>query len=195
MIGRMALFTAEASHGSRARDAVDALRRAPRWALPYAAGASLAFGLFVQIRTGSVLVSCQRDAGELPSCRLDRRALFGAMSIGSERVTGVQRARAITRQGYRGRPESATFVVVLDTAEGQRVAGWSIEGEPAYVLTNTINGRLEAGVARFEATMRPHLIDGIVRLFGNFCIILSVGLAMLSVLRWLWPAPAPGAVL
>ncbi len=187
----MALFTAEASHGSRALDAVDSLRRAPRWVLPYAAAAALAFGLFVQIQTGSVVVTCQREAGALPSCSLDRRVLFGTVSIGSERVTGVQRARAITRRGYRGRPESATFVVVLDTVEGQRDAGWSIEGEPAYVLTNTINGRIDAGAASFEATMRPHLIDGIARLFGNFCIVLSVALALLSVLRWLLPAPAP----
>lgn len=188
----MALFPSEASHGSRARDAVNALRRTPRWLLPYAAAAALAFGLFVQMRTASVVIACQREAGALPSCSLDRRVLFGTVSIGSERVTGVQGARAITRLGYRRRPESATYVVVLDTAGGQRDAGWSLTGEPTYVLTNTINGRIHAGAASFEATLQPQFIDGIVRLFGNVCLVLGVGLALLSVLRWLWPAPPHG---
>ena len=118
---------------------------------------------------------------------------FGALSFDKEQVTGVRQAGAATSGGSPRRPASETYAVVLETAEGEREVGRSIEGEPAYVLTNTINGRLHAGVASFEATLTPHLIDGIVRLVANVCIILGLGLAVLSVLCWLWPAPAPGA--
>jgi hypothetical protein len=185
----MALFDAGTSRSSRLRDAVDTLLELPRATVLSAAAVALAFGVYAQLRTGSVVVTCQREGAALPACDLDRRIFFGAISIGRERVTGVQRARAIGRAGYKGRPESTTLVVMLDTAEGPREVGWSIVDGPAADLANTINGRISARAARFEATLWPGFIDGLVWLVANACLLLGLGLALLWALRWRWLGP------
>jgi hypothetical protein len=183
MMGRMALFDAGAARSSRARDAVDTLRDLPRATVLYAAAVAVALGVFAQMRTGSVVVTCQREGAALPACDLDRRVFFGAISLWRERVTGVERARAAGRSGYKGRPENTSFVVVLDTADGPREVGWSLVDGPAADLTNTINSRIAGGASRFEATLQPGFIDGLARLFSNGCLVVGAGLALLWAAR------------
>ena len=185
----MALFDAGASRRSRLRDAVDTLLDLPPATVLYAAAVALAFGAFAQWRTGSVVVTCQREGAALPACDLDRRVFFGVISLGRERVTGVERARAFGRRSYRGRPGSASLVVVLDTAEGPREVGWSLVDGPAEDLTNTINSRIADRAARIEATLWPGFIDGLVRLFSNGCLVVGTGLALLWAARRFRPTP------
>ena len=184
----MALFESEASSVPPAPDTSVSPRRLPRWVFLYSAVLALALGTFIQVRTARVVVTCQRDAVALPSCVLEQRVLFNTLTIGRERVTGVRGARTSVRMGARKRPESATFVVVLDTAQGERDAGWSSQGEPANVLALAINERIRTGAASFEATARSHVFDEMVRLFGLFWIVVGAGLTLLSVRRWRTPS-------
>jgi hypothetical protein len=184
MMALMPLFESEPSSGPPATDARGSPRRPPRGFLLYSAIPALAIGVFIQVWTARVVITCQRDAGAAPSCNLERRVLFNTLAIGRERVTGVKGARTSVRTGARRRAETATFVVVLDTAEGERDAGWSSQGEPANALALAINERIRTGAASFEETARPHVFDEMVRLFGLFWIVVGAGLVLLSVRRW-----------
>ena len=191
MIAAMPLFEPEPSTGPPASEARASPRRLPRWFLPYAAVVVSAIGLYIQAQTAKVGITCRREAGASLACILERRVLLGTLSIGSERVTGVRRARTSVRTGVRS-SQNATFVVVLDTAEGERDAGWSTDGEPANVLTLSINERIRTGAASFEETLRPQVFDEMVRLFGLLWTVLGAGLALLSVWLWRRLGPAPG---
>ena len=166
----MPLFESEAPNVPPTSDARVAPRRPPRWLFPYSAVIALAIGLYIQVQTARVVITCRRDAGVSPSCTLEQRVLFNTLRIGRERVTGVQGARTSVRTDARGRPETATFVVVLDTAEGERDAGWSSQGEPANIVALAINEHIRTGVKSFKETVRPHFFDEMVRLFGLFWI-------------------------
>lgn len=189
----MGLLTPEVSHGSLVRDTVAAgvaVRRAPTGLLLTAAAVALGVGGLAQLWTGGVVVTCQRDAGAPASCRLDRRMLFDTIPIYREQVSGVRHARAhgVVRRRAAPRSGLSFFVTFLETADGRREAGRSIQAEPAFAFADALNERLASGAAGFEARMQPRLIDGIVQLFANLSIVLSVGLAVMPVLRWLWPA-------
>jgi hypothetical protein len=158
--------------------------------LLYSAVLASGLGVFIQLRNATVAVACRREASGSLACSLERRVLFNTLSIGTEHATGVQRARAVGRAGYRNRPERTTFAVVLDTAEGEREAGRSTLGEPVYALTNAINHRIGTGAGRFEETLPFQLFDAMTRLFGLCLVVAGAGLAVLAVVRWRQPAPA-----
>jgi hypothetical protein len=144
-----------------------------------------AAGVFIQTQTAAVVVTCEREAGQpLLSCVLDRRLLLNTVSIGSERVTGVQRARTSERGAYRRGSGKSTFAVVLETAEGERDAGWSMWPDEAIELTGSINQRIKTGTARFEEVLHPHLFDWMLRLFGLFTSVVGLALAPVSVRLW-----------
>jgi hypothetical protein len=154
------------------------------WLVLYSSAVLFALGGFIQARTAAVVITCQREAGQpLVSCVLDRRLLLDTVSMGSERVTGVQRARTSERNAYRRGSGKSMFAVVLETAEGERDAGWSMWPDGAIELTGSINQRIKAGTARFEAALHPHLFDWMLRLFGLFTSV--VGLALTPVSVWL----------
>ncbi len=187
----MVLFDPEASNVSPAPETGPSTGRLQATSLLYSAVLALGIGLFFQVRYATVEIACRREGGASLSCTLERRVLLNTLPIGTERVTGVRRARTVGRVGYRNRPENATFVVVLDTAEGERDAGRSQMGESAYAFTNAINHDIESGAARFDQTLPFDLFDGMVRLFGLLLFIIGAGLAVLAVLRWRQPAQAP----
>jgi hypothetical protein len=160
------------------------------WAVLYSAVVVFGLGLFIQTRTAAVVITCLRETGHpLVSCVLDRRVLFNTVSIGSERVTGVQRARFTERGVYRPGRGTNTFVVVLDTAEGERDAGRSTRPDAVAMLMVSINQRIEAGAARFEETLHADFFDWMLRFSGLFMSIGGVGLAPVSV--WLWRRQTP----
>ncbi len=187
----MALFDSEASADVPAPEAGPSRRQMPAWSLLYSAVLALGLGLFFQVRNATVAIACRQEGGPSFSCSIERRALLGTLSIGTEHVTGVRRARTIGRAGYRNRPENAAFAVVLDTAEGERDAGRSEMGESAYAFTNAINHHIDTGAARFEETLPFDVFDGMVRLFGLLLILLGAGMAVFAVVRWRQSAHAP----
>jgi hypothetical protein len=155
------------------------------WLVLYSAVVLFALGAFAQKQTATVVITCQREVDQPPvSCVLDQRVLFNTVSIGSERVTGVQRARTSEHRAYRRNSGNSRFAVVLDTAEGERDAGWSMWHDGPIALTASINQRIEEGTTRFEEALHPHFLDWMVRLFGLFTSVVGVGLAPVAV--WLW---------
>lgn len=183
----MVLFEPEESTVVEAPPPEPSKRRLQAASLLYSAVFALGIGLFFQVRYATVEVACRREGGSL-ACTIERRVLLNTLSIGTERVTGVRRARTVGRAGYRNRPENATFVVVLDTAEGERDAGRSQMGESAYAFTNAINHDIESGAVRFDQTLPFDVFDGMARLFGLALFIAGGGLAVLAVRRWRLPA-------
>jgi hypothetical protein len=186
----MPLFDSGVSQSEPSEPRTSPTYRNP-WFVLYAAVVLFGLGVFIQTRTATVVIVCQREVEQpLVSCVLDRRLLLNAVSIGSERVTGVRRARTVELNAHRRGSGRSTFAVVLDTAEGERDAGWSMWPDGAGVLTASINQRIEAGAERFEAAVHPHLFDWMARLFGLFMSVVGVGLAPVSVSLWRQQATA-----
>jgi hypothetical protein len=188
--GGMALFDSEASSDAPAPDVEPRTQRLRAWSLLYSAVLAIGLGVFIQVRYATVAIACRRE-GTAYSCSIERRVLLNTVSIGTEGVTGVRRALAVGRAGYRNRPEEATFAVVLYAAEGERDIGRSTMGEPAYALSNAVNHWIGAGAASFEETMPLDLFNGLTRLFGLFLIVLGASLAMFAVVRSRQPADTP----
>jgi hypothetical protein len=177
----MSIFGSEATALARPSDVT--WRRVDPRLLLYAAVVFSVAGLFIQTRTAAVAIACQRQADGTMTCDLDRRMLFGTVSLDRERVTGVTRARSVGGMAGRMGRRRQLHTVVLDTADGPREAGWSIDVYASTALAHEINQRIRARAASFEGTLQPHFVERILRLFGLFTTLVGVTLVPLSLLR------------
>jgi hypothetical protein len=114
------------------------------------------------------------------ACDLDQRVLFGTLSISRERVTGVARARSVAFTARRHQ----SYTVVLDTADGEREAGWSTDVDPSITLAHEINQRISAGTAGFDGAMQLSFGDRLLRLGPVLMSVVGVALVPVFVLCW-----------
>ncbi|MEQ1909863.1 MAG: hypothetical protein ABMA15_13625 [Vicinamibacterales bacterium] len=136
-------------------------------------------GLWLQWGGVITILACHRNTTTAVSCEVDRRSSFSAVSVGRESVTGLQGARILERSNR----NSPRFIIMLDTADGERRMDVSTGRDAAGEVVRSINEGVRSGEARFEVVSRVVGWDRMAEAMSLLVLITGLGVVLASIPR------------